>query len=75
MSLGEIYFWTCTIKDWKKVLAPDKYKQIITDSLKQMVDKELITLYSFVYPRSVAHRPLLKQILLYLSVQPVITYV
>ncbi|PTB97668.1 hypothetical protein C9994_01820 [Marivirga lumbricoides] len=44
MSLGEIYFWTCTIKDWKKLLARDKYKQIITDSLKQMVDKELISL-------------------------------
>ncbi|GAA5037096.1 transposase [Marivirga lumbricoides] len=48
MSLGEIYFWTCTIKDWKKLLARDKYKQIITDSLKQLVDKGLITLYSFV---------------------------
>lgn len=48
MSLGEVYFWTCTIKDWKKLLAPYKYKKIITDSLKQLVDKELISLYSFV---------------------------
>ena len=48
MILGGVYFWTCTIKGWKKLLAPDKYKKIITDSLKQLVDRELISLYSFV---------------------------
>ena len=26
MSLGEVYFWTSTIKDWKHLLDQDKYK-------------------------------------------------
>jgi hypothetical protein len=28
----ELYFTTATIKDWKWLLKPDKYKKIITDS-------------------------------------------
>jgi REP element-mobilizing transposase RayT len=48
MSIGEIYFWTCTIKDWKNLLKPDKYKQIVIDCLKELKEKNLITIYAYV---------------------------
>lgn len=48
MSLEEVYFWTDTIKDWKHLLKQDKYKQLLLDSLKRLVKKELITIYCFV---------------------------
>ena len=48
MELGEVYFWTTTIKDWKHLLKPDKYKTLICDCLKELVDKELIKVYAFV---------------------------
>ncbi len=48
MELCEVYFWTNTIKDWKHLLKQDKYKQLIINSLKELVDKKLITVYAFV---------------------------
>ena len=33
----ELYFTTATIKDWKWLLKPDKYKEIITDSFAYLV--------------------------------------
>lgn len=48
MDLGEIYFWTSTVKDWKKLLIQDTYKQWIIDSLKYLVEKNKITVYGFV---------------------------
>jgi len=39
MEIGYVYFYTATILNWKKLLEPDKYKQIIIDSLKHLVDK------------------------------------
>ncbi len=44
----QVLFFTATIKDWKKLLKPDKYKQIIMDSLKFLVEKNKIYLYAFV---------------------------
>ncbi len=48
MQIGEVYFWTSTIKDWKKLLAQDKYKILILNCLKELVDKKVITVYAFV---------------------------
>ena len=48
MSLHEIYFWTDTIKDWKNLLAPDKYKLIITNTLQQLHQRNLINVFGFV---------------------------
>lgn len=42
MILNEVYFWIDTIKDWKHLLKPDKYKRIITDTLSDLAKKELI---------------------------------
>ncbi len=41
-------FLTVTILEWKKQLAPVKYKDIIIDSLKFLVDDKRIILNAFV---------------------------
>lgn len=48
MVLGEIYFWTNTIKDWKLLLRPDKYKQLIIQTLQDLKQKGLIKVYGLV---------------------------
>ncbi len=48
-------FFTATIYEWKHVLAPDKYKSIITDCLRNMVDKKQIELNAFVVMASHVH--------------------
>jgi len=48
MFLNEVYFWTNTVKDWKHLLKPDKYKQLILDTWKNLVEKEQIAVYAFV---------------------------
>lgn len=48
MALGEVYFWTSTIKDWKHLLNPDKYKELIIDIWKDQVKKSQIVIYGFV---------------------------
>jgi putative transposase len=48
MDLGEVYFWTDTIKDWKLLLQNDEFKQIIIGQLKWLVERELISVYAFV---------------------------
>ncbi|MEQ8245621.1 transposase [Fulvivirga sp.] len=48
MELGEVYFWTSTIKDWKSLLNEDKYKELIINELKKLVDKGLMIVYGFV---------------------------
>jgi putative transposase len=44
----EVYFTTCTIVGWKHLLKPDKYKQIIADSLRFMVENKRAVVYAFV---------------------------
>ena len=41
-------FFTATILEWKKLLAPDKYKDIIMESLKFLVTNKRIILNGFV---------------------------
>ncbi len=48
MYLHEVYFWTSSIKDWKKLLKPDKYKILIIDNLSILIAKGLITVFAFV---------------------------
>jgi REP element-mobilizing transposase RayT len=48
MTLDEVYFWTATIKDWKNLLIDDEFKNIIIDSLKELVKREKIIVYAFV---------------------------
>ena len=48
MCLNEVYFWTVTIKDWKHLLKPDKYKKLIINELLKLVERKLIKVYAFV---------------------------
>ncbi len=48
MELNEVYFWTSTIKDWKHLLKPDKYKSLIIKILKDLLSRKLIILYGYV---------------------------
>jgi len=41
-------FFTATNLEWKKLLEPDKYKDIIISSLRFLVDNKRIQLYAFV---------------------------
>jgi putative transposase len=44
----DLYFTTATIKDWKHLLRPDKYKKMITESLDYLVQEQLVQVYAFV---------------------------
>jgi putative transposase len=43
-----IAFFTATILYWKKLLLPDKYKQIIVESLRFLVENKRVKVYGFV---------------------------
>ena len=43
-----IGFYTASILKWQKLLAPDKYKEIMMDSLHYLVTEERIKLYGYV---------------------------
>jgi putative transposase len=40
-------FFTATILDWKPLLKEDKYKDIIVNSLRFLVDKKRVKVFSF----------------------------
>ncbi|GBL35328.1 hypothetical protein EMGBS15_09230 [Filimonas sp.] len=48
MQLGEIYFWTATIRNWYWLLEPDSYKEIIIGSLRDLSNRGLIDIFAFV---------------------------
>ena len=48
MSYNEVYFWTVTVKDWKRLLIQDKYKLLIMNCLKELVEKRKIQVYAYV---------------------------
>jgi len=48
MLLGEVYFWTDTVKDWNQVFSSEKYKQIIIKTLEELVKRKKIEVYAFV---------------------------
>jgi REP element-mobilizing transposase RayT len=41
-------YFTATNLEWKKLLRPDKHKDVITDSLRFLVTEKRIVLYAFV---------------------------
>ncbi len=43
-----IAFFTATILEWKPLLKPDKYKDIILKSLEFMVQNQRVKVYGFV---------------------------
>ena len=43
-----LYFSTATILGWKHLLKPDKYKNIITDSMTFLADEGAVWFYAFV---------------------------
>ena len=43
-----VQFFTATILQWKHLLKPDKYKQLILDSLRFLVEDRRIKVYGFV---------------------------
>jgi len=48
IEIGEIFFWTATINQWQKLLQPDKYKDIIIDSLNYLSNTGKIDVFGFV---------------------------
>ena len=48
MLIGDVYFWTDTIKDWNKLLENNRYKKIITDCWLELVKRQKIIIYGFV---------------------------
>ncbi|WP_245598702.1 transposase [Sporocytophaga myxococcoides] len=48
MNLKEVYYWTNTIKDCRHLLKEDKFKLIILEELKWLVDHKKIVVYAFV---------------------------
>jgi putative transposase len=45
--LSHAQFMTATIKKWKRLLKPDKYKIIVLQILKQLVHDNKIILYAY----------------------------
>jgi len=43
-----LYFTTATIKGWKHLLKPDKYKQIVSDAMTFLAEREEVWFYAFV---------------------------
>ena len=48
MELNKVYFWTATINNWNPLLKQDEYKKIIIESLDDLSNRELISIYGFV---------------------------
>jgi len=48
MELNQIYFYTATILNWKRLLKKDCYKNIIISSLRHLSTKNKIAVYGFV---------------------------
>ena len=42
------HFFTATILEWKKLLKPDKYKDIIIESMRFLVNDKRVIIYGFV---------------------------
>jgi len=48
MELNVVYFYTVAILDWVHLLAPEKFKLIVLNSLIHLVNKEKLKVYGFV---------------------------
>ena len=48
MAFGEVYFWTSSCFEWKKLLQRDKYKEVIVNSLRYLTANTKVKVYGFV---------------------------
>lgn len=48
MDLGQVYFWTFSIYQWKHLLKDNSYKYLILQSLSYLVATKKIAVYAFV---------------------------
>tara|TARA_B110000902_G_C14177117_1_gene539098 strand:- start:1 stop:549 length:549 start_codon:yes stop_codon:yes gene_type:complete len=48
MDVGQVFFWTATINDWKHLLSEDLCKKIIIDSLLHLKEQKLIHVLAYV---------------------------
>jgi len=48
IETGEIFFWTATINHWQKLLWPDRYKDVIIDSLDYLSNAGKVNVFGFV---------------------------
>lgn len=48
MDLEKLYFFTATILHWKPLLQNDKYKNIIIESLRNLIERKKIKVYGYV---------------------------
>lgn len=55
MLLGEVYFWTNTIKDWHKLLKSDRYKLLIIEQVQWLVKRKKIAVYGYVLMPNYLH--------------------
>jgi len=46
--IKNFYFFTATVLNWKHILNPDKYKDIIIESFKFLVNKNRVRIFAFV---------------------------
>ena len=40
-------FFTATIRHWKRLLKPDKYKEIILEQLREQIKKNQLVVYAY----------------------------
>jgi putative transposase len=48
MEFDSVYFWTDTIHNWKHLLKPDKYKEIVVGCWQELVSRGQVAVYAFV---------------------------
>jgi putative transposase len=48
MDFEEPYFYTASILKWQKLLKKDKYKEMVINTLKELVNRKRIVIYGFV---------------------------
>ena len=46
--IKNFFFFTATVLNWKHILNPDKYKDIIIESFKYLVNKNRVRIFAFV---------------------------
>ena len=48
IEINRIYFWTCTIHHWNRLLVSDEHKELIKNNLLKLVKEKLATIYGYV---------------------------
>jgi putative transposase len=47
-EIGEVFFWTATVNDWKHLLTEDKFNEVVVQSLRTLSERGLINVFAFV---------------------------